>query len=98
MRELARCIVWAIALGAPALLVAAFASMGLAQADGLAAWVVFLVYSPFYLLGHAFSADSGDPLPATAFEAAVFAAQFLYFFVIVAVVRYLYRKRLGRSA
>ena len=84
MRELARCIAWTIGLGAPALLVAAFASTGLAQADGVGAWLVFLVYSPFYLLGHAFSPDSNHSLPDSAFDAVVFAAQFAYFFVIVA--------------
>lgn len=83
-----------------ALLLAAFASKGLAQADGPLAWLVFVVYWPFYLLGHAFSSDSSDLVPDSGFEAAVFAAQFLYFLTIVAAVRYLSRGRLpaGRGA
>jgi hypothetical protein len=81
-----------MAVGAPALLVAAFAGVGLAQADGAWAWLVFLVYSPFYLLGHAFSAEAHS-WPDSAQDAAVFAAQFLYFLLIVAGVRYLGRRR-----
>jgi len=93
MRELARCIAWTLALGAAALLLAAFAGAGLAQADGVWAWAVMLVYSPSYLLGHWWG--NGQP-PATvlsAFDAAVFGAQFLYFFLITGGVRYLHRKR-----
>ena len=95
MRELARCIVWAIALGALALLLAAFGHIGLAQADGVLAWAVFAVYSPFYLLGHAFSADAA-PWSDSGLDAAVFAAQFLYFLLIVATARVVYRKS-GKS-
>lgn len=95
MRELTRCIMWAIALGAPALLLAALAGVGLAQVDGPWAWVVFLVYAPFYLLGHAFSPESSNALPDSAFEAAVFAAQFFYFLAIVWGVRFLRRRRSG---
>lgn len=91
MRELARCIAWAIGLGTPALVVAAFGGAGLAQADGWWAWLVFVVYSPFYLLGHAFSAESASSLPDSSFDAVVFAAQFLYFLLAVAAVRYVHR-------
>lgn len=90
MRELTRCIAWTVGLGALALLFAAFAAKGLAQVDGPWAWLVFLLYSPFYLLGHAFS-SSERQLADSTFEAAVFAAQFLYFLAIVAGVRYLHR-------
>ena len=93
MRELTRCIAWTLALGAVALLLAAFAGIGLAQADGVWAWAVLLVYSPFYLLGHAFGTESSHSLALSNFDAAVFGAQFLYFFVITAGVRYLHRKR-----
>jgi hypothetical protein len=97
MRELTRCIAWTLAIGAAALLLAAFAGVGLAQADGLWAWAVLLVYSPFYLLGHAFgSAKFSSSL--SGFDAAVFGAQFLYFFVITAGVRYLHRKRTRGAA
>lgn len=98
MRELTRCIAWAMALGAPALLLAALAGVGLAQADGMWAWLVLLVYSPFYLLGHAFSADLAGSSADPAFEAAAFSAQFLYFLAIVAGARYLYRRKAGRRA
>lgn len=95
MRELARCVVWATGLGALALLLAAFGRVGLAQADGALAWAVFLLYSPFYLLGHAFSADP-ESLSDTGFNATVFAAQFVYFLLIVATVRFVYRRRARR--
>jgi hypothetical protein len=95
MRELARCIVWAVGLGALALLLAAFGRVGLAQADGVLAWAVFLVYSPFYLLGHAFSSDA-QGLSETGFNATVFAAQFAYFLLIVAAARFLHRRRARR--
>jgi hypothetical protein len=99
MRELAKCIAWTIAFGAPALVAAAFAGGGLAQADGIWALIVFLVYSPFYLLGHAFSPDAAQTaLPESTFDAAVFVAQFLYFFMVVAAVRYFHRKRAGSKA
>jgi hypothetical protein len=98
MRELTRCIAWTLALGAAALLLAAFAGIGLAQVDGAWAWAVLLVYSPFYLLGHVFG--SGKPFSPgwPAFDAAVFGTQFLYFFAITAGVRYLHRKRTRRAA
>jgi hypothetical protein len=98
MRELTRCIAWTLALGAAALLLAAFAGVGLAQVDGVWAWAVLLVYSPFYLLGHVFG--SGKPFSPgwPAFDAAVFGTQFLYFFAITAGVRYLHRKRTRRAA
>jgi hypothetical protein len=92
MRELARCIAWALAVGAAALAVAAFAGTGLAQADGVWAWAVLLVYSPFYLLGHVFGAENSHSPRLSAFDAAVFGAQFLYFLAIVAGVRYAFRK------
>ena len=93
MRELTRCIAWTLAIGAAALLLAAFAGVGLAHADGVWAWVVLLVYTPFYLLGHAFSAQKSWSPGLSGFDAAVFGAQFLYFLVITAGVRYLYRKK-----
>ena len=93
MRELTRCIAWTLAIGAAALLLAGFAGMGLAQADGVWAWAVLLVYSPFYLMGHVFSSEKAASAVLSGFDAAVFGAQFLYFFVITAGVRYLYRKR-----
>jgi hypothetical protein len=98
MRELTRCIAWTLALGAAALLLAAFAGVGLAQVDGVWAWAVLLVYSPFYLLGHVFG--SGKPFSPgwPAVDAAVFGTQFLYFFAITAGVRYLHRKRTRRAA
>jgi hypothetical protein len=80
-------------VGAAALLLAAFAGRGLAQADGVSAWAVFLIYSPFYLLGHVFGADHSHSAGLSRWDAAVFASQFLYFFVLTAAVRYLYRKR-----
>ena len=84
---------WTLALGAAALLLAAFAGIGLAQAEGLYAWAVLLVYSPFYLLGHAFAMQGSHEAGLSAFDGFVFGAQFLYFLAIVAGVRYLYRKR-----
>jgi hypothetical protein len=98
MRELARCIAWALALGAVALIVAAFASFGLAQVDGVWAWAVLLVYSPFYLLGHVFGADISYSAGLSAFDAAVFGGQFLYFLVIVAGVRFALCKNWRRNA
>ena len=98
MRELARCIAWALALGAAALLVAAFASFGLAQVDGVWAWAVLLVYSPFYLLGYVFGADISYSTGLSAFDAAVFGGQFLYFLAIVAGVRLASRKSARRNA
>jgi hypothetical protein len=98
VRELTRCIAWTLALGAAALLVAAFAGRGLAHADGMAAWAVFLIYSPFYLLGHAFGTDSSHSPGVSAFDAAAFGAQFLYFFALVAGVRFFYRRRTRRGA
>jgi hypothetical protein len=92
MRELTRCIAWTLAIGAAALLLAAFAGRGLAQADGAWAWAVLLIYSPFYLLGHAFSGEHPSPLALSSFDAAVFGAQFIYFFLITAAARYLHRK------
>ena len=93
MRELTRCIAWALAVGTVALLLAAFAEGGLAQADGMWAWAVLLVYSPFYLLGDVFSGERAASPALSGFDAAVFGAQFLYFLVITAGVRYLHRKR-----
>ena len=92
MRELTRCIAWALAIGTAALLLAAFAEAGLAQADGVWAWAVLLVYSPFYLLGHAFIGERAASPALSWFDAAVFGAQFLYFLLITAGVRYLHRK------
>jgi len=93
VRELTRCIAWSLAIGTAALLLAAFAEAGLAQADGVWAWAVLLVYSPFYLLGHVFSGEGAASPALSGFDAAVFGAQFLYFLVITAAVRYLHRKR-----
>jgi hypothetical protein len=98
MRELTRCIAWTLAIGAAALLLAAFAGVGLAQADGVWAWAVLLVYSPFYLLGHVFNGEKVASPALSGFDAAVFGAQFLYFFVITAGVRYLHRKRTRGAA
>lgn len=89
-------MVWAVGLGALALLLAAFGSIGLAQADGLLAVAILLLYSPFYLLGHAFSPDAAG-LSDAGFDASVFAAQFIYFLSIVATVRYLHRNRKRRK-
>jgi hypothetical protein len=98
MRELARCIAWALALGAAALVAAAFAGFGLAQVDGAWAWAVLLVYSPFYLLGYVFGADTSYSTGLSPFDAAVFGGQFLYFLVIVASVRFALGKNRRRSA
>ena len=98
MRELARCIAWALALGAVALVVAAFTSIGLAQANGLWVWAVLLVYWPFYLLGYVVGAETSYSPGLSAFDAAVFGAQFLYFLAIVAGVRFAVRKSGRRNA
>lgn len=82
MREFARCIAWALLAGAPALGFALFAGGGLQQADGPAAWVLFIVYAPYYLLVHARAG-----WPDAVFLAAVFAAQFLWFLAAAALVR-----------
>ena len=98
MRELARCIAWALALGTAALVVAGFTSFGLAQADGVWVWAVLLVYSPFYLLGYVFGADTSYSAGLSAFDAAVFCGQFLYFLAIVAGVRFAFCRKWRRNA
>jgi hypothetical protein len=97
MRELARCISWTLAVGAVALLVAMFTSVGIAQSDGPLAWLVFAVYSPFYLVSHVLGPDPSQARLNALFIPSAFAAQFLYFFVFVAASRYLSRKS-GRRA
>ena len=82
MRETGRCIAWALLVGAVALGFALFAPGGLQQADGPGAWLLFVVFAPYYLLLHA-----GVAWPQTAFLIAVFAAQFAWFVAAVAVAR-----------
>ena len=89
MRELARCLVWTLALGAVALLLALFHGVGLAHADGPWAWVLLLVFWPHYLLA---AVRGAGPGPANA--PALFAAQFVYFLAVVFAVR---RLRRGKS-
>lgn len=88
MREAARCIAWTLAIGACALAFALFASGGLEQADGPGAWLLLAVYAPYYALVHA-----RLNWPEAAFIVAVFAAQFLWFFLGVVAVRRLMRRR-----
>jgi hypothetical protein len=96
MREFARCLAWALAVGAVALLLAVFAGRGLAQADGALAWLVLAIYAPFYFLGHAFSGGSASGLTEASLDAAVFAAQFAYFLFFVFALRYAWRRRRHR--
>ena len=97
MREAARCIAWALLVGALALGFALFASGGLQHADGPGAWLLFVVYAPYYLLVHA-----RLPWPDAVFVLAAFAAQFLWFLLGVAIVRRAARGkarwRAGRTA
>ena len=82
MRELARSTAWALLAGAIALVFALFAGGGLQHADGPGAWLLFVVYAPYYLLVHARAQWPGAP-----FLPAVFAAQFLWFLAAVLLVR-----------
>jgi len=93
MRELTRCAVWTLCLGALALVSAAVMDVGVAQTEGASSWVVFAVYAPFYLLGHAFHADPSGWLHDPAFLAATISVQFFYFLALVGATRYLYRSR-----
>jgi hypothetical protein len=85
MRETARCIAWTLALGALALLFAMFGGSGLEHADGPRAWLLFIVYAPYYLL-----MDRAG-LPDALLAGAVFLAQFAYFLAAVAFLRSLAR-------
>ena len=87
MRDLARSIAWAFLAGALALLFALFAGGGLQHADGPGAWLLFVVYAPYYLLVHARAWG-----PGAAFLIAVVVAQFLWFLVLVTAIR-----RFGRG-
>ncbi len=91
MRELARCISWTLAFGAIALLIAMFTSVGLAQSEGPLSWLVFVVYSPYYLMSHALGPEAAQARMNAAFMPMVFGVQFLYFFVLVVTVRRLTR-------
>ena len=82
MRETGRCIAWALPVAAVALAFALFAPGGLQQADGPGAWLLFVVFAPYYLLLHA-----RMPWPEAAFLIAVFAAQFAWFVAAVALAR-----------
>ena len=82
MREAGRCIAWALLVGALALAFALFAPGGLQQADGPLAWLLFVLFAPYYLLLHA-----RMPWPDAAFPVAVFAAQLIWFVAGVAAVR-----------
>ena len=66
---------------------------GLAQSEGVKAWLVFAAYAPFYGLVHVFHADMAGWQDDSAFLAAALVAQFLYFLAIVVLVRFLYRNR-----
>ncbi|HSH89312.1 MAG TPA: hypothetical protein VK996_04970 [Ramlibacter sp.] len=96
MRELTRCIVWTLCLGALALVIAAVMDIGVAQTEGASSWLILAVYAPFYLLGHAFHADPSGWLHDPAFLAATIAVQFFYFLALVGATRYLYRGRSRR--
>ena len=82
MREAARSTAWALLAGALALVFALFAGGGLQSADGPGAWVLFVVYAPYYLMVHA-----RPHWPGASFPIAVFAAQFLWFLAAVVLVR-----------
>jgi hypothetical protein len=85
MRELTRCLAWTLALGAVALLLAMFHSVGLAHADGPWVWLLLLLFWPQYVLGAPGASAGSIYLPA------VFVAQFAYFLALVAAVRRLSR-------
>lgn len=97
MREISKCIAWALGMGAVALLAAACSGNGPAQMDGVSAWLVFLVYAPCYLLGQVFVPEFSAQTPGTSFMAQAVAAQFLYFFLVAAALRLWLRKRRRRS-
>ncbi|MEJ6024211.1 hypothetical protein [Ramlibacter sp. PS4R-6] len=82
MREAIRCLAWAFALGAGALAFALFAGAGLEHSDGPFAWLLVVVYAPYYALVHVFG-DRGE----WPFRIAVFVAQAVWFFALVALVR-----------
>jgi hypothetical protein len=82
VREAARCLAWAFALGAGALAFALFADGGLEHSDGPLAWLLFVVYAPFYALVHAFGHRPDLP-----FLIGAFAAQFAWFLAVVVVAR-----------
>ena len=82
MREAARCLAWAFALGAAALAFALFAGGGLEHSEAPFAWALFAVYAPYYALLHAFGHRPDLP-----FLIAVFAAQFAWFFALVVIAR-----------
>jgi hypothetical protein len=97
MRELTRCIAWTLGLGALALAIAAAANLDLAHTEGARSWIVFVAYAPFYLLVHVFNTDPADWLADTGFLAAALAGQFAYYLAVVAVIRWLWRRKRRRG-
>ena len=80
LRELTRCIAWALALGALALFPAMFTTAGLAQAEGPWAWLV--------LAAEGWREAVAMPV--------AFAAQFAYFFGLVWIARRAWQRHLRR--
>jgi hypothetical protein len=91
MNELTKSALWALAISLPISLLGAAVSMGLAHSTGLVFILTNILFAPFLLLSTIVGTYFRESINDTTFNVLALLSQFLGYFLVVVIVRAIYR-------